>query len=73
MTDTPLAVDAKGMTKLLPVSLRTIRSWDCAGLLPEPCRIGGRVMWDVDEVREWIKAGTPDRKTWAAIRGMKKR
>lgn len=68
----PLVADAKRLAGLLAVGLRTVRTWDAAGKLPEPLRIGGRVVWRLDEVRAWLDAGAPDRKTWAAIRAARK-
>jgi predicted DNA-binding transcriptional regulator AlpA len=60
-------VDAKGLAELLPFAVRTIRTMDAAGKLPEPLRIGGRVAWRVSEIREWLAAGAPPRSEWAAI------
>ena len=68
----PLVVDAKRLAKLLCAGVRTVRTWDAAGKLPAPLRIGGRVVWLVEEIRAWLKAGAPDRKTWAAIRAARK-
>jgi excisionase family DNA binding protein len=64
----PLLVDAKGLSKLLSVGVRTVRTWDAAGKLPAPLRVGGRVLWSDSEVKAWIRAKVPDRETWATIR-----
>ncbi len=64
----PLAVDAKRLAKLLSVGLRTVRTWDAAGKLPTPFRIGARKLWDVSEVKAWMKARAPDRAAWEAIK-----
>ncbi|MFO0847310.1 MAG: hypothetical protein U0871_01950 [Gemmataceae bacterium] len=64
----PLAVDARGLTQLLPFGLRTIRAMDSAGKLPAPVRVGGRVLWRVPEIRAWLKAGAPDRAGWEALK-----
>lgn len=64
----PLAVDAKRLAALLCCGVRTVRTWDAAGKLPAPCRISGRVLWKLDEIRAWLDAGAPDRDQWAAIR-----
>lgn len=63
-----LAVDAKGVAWMMTSGLRTVRSWDAAGKLPHPLRIGAKVLWSVAELRAWIKAGTPDRATWEALK-----
>lgn len=62
----PLAVDARGLAGLLCCGLRTVRTWDAAGKLPAPIRIGGRVVWRVSEIRAWLAAGAPDRAEWEA-------
>lgn len=64
----PLVVDARRLARLLGAGLRTVRTWDAAGRLPAPIRIGGRVVWRVNEIRAWLDAGAPDRETWTAIR-----
>jgi len=71
-TASPLVVDAKALAKLLGLGVRTIRTHDAAGKLPSPIRIGGRVVWVVAEIRDWLTAGAPDRKTWEARRAARK-
>lgn len=68
----PLVVDARRLAKLLCAGIRTVRTWDAAGKLPAPIRIGGRVVWRVSEIRAWLEAGAPDRETWAAMRAARK-
>jgi hypothetical protein len=29
--------------------------------------LGGSTLWRVEEIRHWIDAGCPDRKTWEAL------
>lgn len=64
--DPPLAVDAKRLGAMLNLGLRTIRSHHACGKLPAPVRLGGRVLWNVAEIKEWLAAGCPDRATWTA-------
>lgn len=68
----PLVVDARRLAAMLCAGIRTVRTWDAAGKLPAPVRIGGRVVWRTDEIRAWLTAGAPDRETWAAIRAARK-
>ncbi|MFO0842096.1 MAG: hypothetical protein U0797_06795 [Gemmataceae bacterium] len=68
----PLVVDARRLARLLCCGLRTVRSWDAAGRLPAPIRIGGRVVWRVAEVRAWLDAGAPDRAAWTAMRAARR-
>jgi len=67
----PFVVDARRLSRLLCCGVRTIRSWDAAGKLPEPIRLAGRVLWRVAEIRRWLAAGAPDRTTWNTIRAAK--
>jgi predicted DNA-binding transcriptional regulator AlpA len=66
LADAPLVVDARRLAVMLCAGVRTVRTWDAAGKLPTPVRIGGRVVWRVDEIRAWLAAGAPDRETWEA-------
>jgi len=68
----PLVADAKGLAKLLGLGVRTIRTHDAAGKLPKPLKLGGRVVWRLDELRAWLDAGAPDRATWTALRAARK-
>ena len=64
MAQSPLVVDARRLAVLLCAGIRTVRTWDAAGKLPAPIRIGGRVVWRVDEIRAWLAAGAPNRDVW---------
>ncbi len=68
----PLVVDAKRLAPMLCIGVRTLRTWDALGKVPTPVRIGGRVVWRVDEIRAWLDAGAPDRETWDARRAARK-
>jgi predicted DNA-binding transcriptional regulator AlpA len=49
--------------------------WDrlvSAGRTPAPIRLGSAVLWSTDELRAWVAAGCPDRRTWEALRAAKK-
>ncbi len=65
-----LVVDARRLSVMLCAGIRTVRTWDAAGKLPKAVRIGGRVVWRVDEIRAWLAAGAPDRKTWEAMKAV---
>lgn len=69
----PLVVDARRLAKLLCAGVRTVRTWDAAGKLPKPLRLGGRVVWRVREIRAWLAAGAPDRSTWEAHKAARPR
>lgn len=68
----PIVADAKRLKGLLGVGLRTVRTWDAGGKLPKSLKIGGKTVWLVSEIRDWLAAGAPDRETWQAIKAAKK-
>lgn len=67
LTTQPLAVSARQLAGMLDLSVRTIRTMDAAGKLPRGVRFGRSVRWPVDELRDWLAAGCPDRASWEAI------
>jgi predicted DNA-binding transcriptional regulator AlpA len=48
-------------------ALRTWRTWDAAGLIPRPIRIGRSTLWRADELRAWVAAGCPKRRDWESM------
>ena len=62
----PLLVSARTTAALCEKSLRTWRTWDAAGWIPRPVRIGRSTLWRLDELREWVAAGCPRREEWEA-------
>jgi predicted DNA-binding transcriptional regulator AlpA len=57
-----------------PMCGRSEASWwrdHAAGRIPAPVKLGGRTLWRVEELRRWVEAGCPCRKTWEALRGQK--
>jgi predicted DNA-binding transcriptional regulator AlpA len=59
-----LLVTARQASSMCGKSLRTWRSWDSAGLIPRPIRIGHSVLWRAEELRKWVLAGCPRRQEW---------
>jgi len=70
--DAPLTVDAKRLAVMLDIGLRTVRTHDAAGKIPRPVKVGGRVLWVLDEIRAWLAAGAPDRAAWERIRAIRR-
>lgn len=69
---TRVMLDAKAVAQMFAVSLRTVRHWDAAGMMPEPVRIGSAVRWRADEISAWSEAGCPGREKWSALRKSRK-
>lgn len=61
-----LVVEGKLLAPMLTIGIRTLRFWDATGKLPNPLRIGGRVVWLLDEIKAWLAAGAPLRAEWEA-------
>ena len=65
----PLAVDAKRVGQLLGISRAQVWKLHASGRLPLPVRLGTRApRWRVDELRDWLAAGCPDRQMWQGMR-----
>lgn len=63
-----LLIAAKSASAMCGKSLRTWRTWDSAGLIPRPVRIGRSTLWRANELKEWVAAGCPRRAEWEARR-----
>jgi predicted DNA-binding transcriptional regulator AlpA len=62
----PLLLTARQAAAMCGKSLRTWRTWDAAGWIPRPVRIGRSTLWRAEELREWVAAGCPRRAEWEA-------
>jgi len=62
-------LSAKTLGRMLSLSKRQIFRLNSCGKIPAPIRIGGSVRWDLEgEIRPWLAAGAPDRRTWEAMK-----
>ena len=66
LVESPLLLKAKDAGKLCGCSERRWREWHTMGMIPAAVHIGRTIFWRVDEHRDWIKAGCPNRKKWIA-------
>ncbi len=60
---------ANEVGRMLSLSKRTIFRHNSSGKIPAPVRIGSSVRWIESEIHAWIRANTPDRRTWENMRG----
>ncbi len=65
----PLLIGIEALAKLLQRSAPSLCRDDLAGRLPAPVRIGRSKRWRLDEIREWVAAGAPEREAWKALCG----
>lgn len=66
--DARLLYDAGSLAIALGVSRAMVSKLRASGRLPDPVRLGRRVLWARAEVEAWIKAGCPGRDRWDAMR-----
>jgi predicted DNA-binding transcriptional regulator AlpA len=67
----PELIDADQLAALLNIHPATLYRMKSRGRVPAPLRLSrGCVRWSLREIRDWIAAGCPDRKTWEARRGI---
>ena len=64
----PLLLTAKELGRLLGVALCTVWTWNAAGRIPLPLRIGGTTRWRRREIEQWIEAGAPGREKWESMK-----
>ncbi len=64
----PLLVGAVESARIVGVSLRTWRGLNAMGRCPAPLRLGRRVLWSTEELRDWIRAGAPPLWRWDVMR-----
>jgi predicted DNA-binding transcriptional regulator AlpA len=62
-----LLLTAAESAALCNVSLRTWWAWDATGKIPRAIRIGHKVFWRPEELREWVAAGCPERAVWEVM------
>jgi len=58
-TRPPLAVGEREASRLIGVSSRTLYAWRSTGIGPPYRRIGGRILYGIDGLREWLNADAP--------------
>jgi predicted DNA-binding transcriptional regulator AlpA len=64
----PLLIGKRPLSQLLGVSERTLGRMDAAGRIPRAVVCNRTKKWRLAEIRAWVDAGCPDRKTWEKIR-----
>jgi predicted DNA-binding transcriptional regulator AlpA len=65
-----LALPAREAAALVGVSRAQWWKLHASGKVPLPVYLGTKApRWRVEELRDWLAAGCPDRLTWQRIRG----
>ena len=64
----PLLLTAFQAAEMFGAGLRTWRTWQATGRIPQPIRIGRKNFWRSQELRAWVAAGCPDREKWEIVK-----
>jgi len=63
-----LALSAVELAGSLGICVRHLRRMDSIGRLPRAVRLGRTVRWSVDDIRDWLLSGAPDRRCWDVLK-----
>ena len=55
----PLLVDKTEAARLTGISARSVDRLVSSDRFPPPIRLGGRVLWNHDALKQWVNAGCP--------------
>jgi predicted DNA-binding transcriptional regulator AlpA len=62
-------LSARMLGEMLSLSKRQVFRLNSCGKIPAPIKIGGSVRWDLErDIKPWLAAGAPDRRTWEAMK-----
>jgi hypothetical protein len=62
-----LLIDMAELARVTSLSVRTLRRLDASRDIPGRVVVGRRVLFQTEIIREWARAGLPDRDQWAAL------
>jgi predicted DNA-binding transcriptional regulator AlpA len=69
----PLLVEMRMIARLLSISIATAWRWDSSGQLgPRGFKMGGKRLWRLSELREWVQSGMPPRKEWEVLQAQRR-
>jgi hypothetical protein len=64
-------IDVGELAHLTSLSVRHLRRLDSSCDIPGRVKHGKRVLFQTEIIREWVRAGLPDRDKWAALQRQK--
>ncbi len=63
-----ILLDDHDLFDLLSINAFEQEEWAKDGTLgPEPVMLKGRRLWMAKEIRQWLRAGCPNRKAWEQV------
>ena len=64
-----LLITVEELSRLVSLSVRTLRRRDSAGEIPGRVKTGGSVRYRLDVIREWVRLGLPEPDRWGGSLG----
>lgn len=68
-----LLFDLPELARLTSLSVRHLRRLDSSRDIPGRVVCGRRVLFQTEIIREWVRAGLPDREHWSAMQAGRNR
>jgi predicted DNA-binding transcriptional regulator AlpA len=62
-----LLIDMAELAQLTSLSVRHLRRLDSSRDIPGRVAVGRRVLFQTEIIRDWVRAGLPDRDEWALL------
>lgn len=62
-----LAVSAKQIATMVPFKIRSIRRMDASGRMPRGYIVGGKKVWRISDLEQWVVLGFPDREKFEEL------
>lgn len=63
----PILIPDHRAAALAGISRASWHRLRAAGKVPKPIKLGRACRWNVEELKAWIRADCPDRRTWEAM------
>lgn len=68
LTDNQEMVDLAGFCQMVQISKRHGARMDASGQIPQGIKLGRCKRWAVQEIRDWVAAGCPNRSKWEVMK-----
>jgi hypothetical protein len=62
-----LLIDMTELAQLTSLSVRHLRRLDASRDIPGRVVVGRRVLFQMELIREWVRAGLPEREKWPVL------
>lgn len=63
----PWLIDMNALSRYTSLSVRTLRRIDAMRDIPGRVKVGRRVLFQTEVIRDWIRDGMPERQMWETL------